>query len=1097
MLQRSAVERTEMKVDVTTGSVPLETTSPSEGYPNTRGPIKDAQHHRSQTVSSATLSNERKTSPLVALRYSADEAVYGTTDISLSDGLAIATATSAPVAVSDLGEKVSARGSAQSTSQTSCEQEIEENQVSDPGQTRTLPLILSASPSMQTKERVASPVQRVSSCEESVQGECGQTISKSVQFTAGTEEAHGGNDLMTRKTSLRLGSRDCDEEALQGGDRDRFGSLPRQGVTLQTSVGIDRQSSESDKETTLEWSEAERRDVDAHIATGLALLGSTSQNEEIASKQYVAGSKISLEHQIDIPNSIPPTRAVLAPIAKKTTNSTSMIGEGTRRSQGTESGQSQPDMDTLARPTERPRNTILPPSNATLPHDDDDRSHGLSSHESQRESTYDELSCVSHVQDFNTQNVDSSTGSFAVESLAVHSSGSAPMDENSPTLSPLLTRPPSSTQFKSVVGTLSISHSDAAGHSPLPVLVVADPSQVVETDNSIHKMGLSMDQSRVVAQQEVSVESDGTSSLDCHHQEKLADSPGSSYKNTYSFASNSRIEGRPLARVLPSDGAPLQRDPPITTTPGLIDHLVEMTSVSFNETSETFANGEEYDVEQREEAPPISPAHYDQSPICERPSPQLVLDQTVAKSELRVGYGHAEHHDDIATHKTELSSGGDDIKDCGTIAATIPEDSPRSPASAPLCHSTTATMNRNTEETAMSCQQKAPVLSLEFDAEDRTASTQPSSVIPIRDERDHPQRPPHRSSVQLNTSSEVTSEQRTYVSITRAASSSEASPSSFRDLASPSGSQESEMNLRASGSFAESSTIDHGSDAYEMDSRHARGRELSTTLELFSAGTISRTLVSDSPKAQLVSPCESAHDALADTPSVFSELETNHANPQHHSDASRLINEEERSQKVSHLSELSKSFQLPLGSGAGQELEGTTLPSDNRHSVKFRDNSNSTVSSTRLAESTEQFDLSKSNLADPPCSTTVRSALTITSDKAAVIPIPTTFIQHSMRVETDISPETSTPLGRLENNDRQSSYWSYDEVDDQQDISIARRNHIGAEEVHILRTSQPDQEFCYRMVIARERRAYIHPTSVSHIFQLNYAISSPFIEKRP
>jgi hypothetical protein len=104
-----------------------------------------------------------------------------------------------------------------------------------------------------------------------------------------------------------------------------------------------------------------------------------------------------------------------------------------------------------------------------------------------------------------------------------------------------------------------------------------------------------------------------------------------------------------------------------------------------------------------------------------------------------------------------------------------------------------------------------------------------------------------------------------------------------------------------------------------------------------------------------------------------------------------------------------------------------------------------------VSESTEQFDSSKP-LADPAWSPTARSALEITSDKAAVIPTPTTFIQHSMSMETDISSETSKSLGRLENNDRQRSYWRYDEVDDEQDNSIAPRDHVGAEEVHILRT---------------------------------------------
>jgi hypothetical protein len=121
--------------------------------------------------------------------------------------------------------------------------------------------------------------------------------------------------------SRRLGYRDCNEEALCSDDRDRFGSLPRQGVALQTSVGIERQSSESDEETTLEWSETEGREVDVHIAIGLAPLESTPQIEETASQQLIAVSRTSLEHQIVVPDSISPTlhtepmRVVLGPIA--------------------------------------------------------------------------------------------------------------------------------------------------------------------------------------------------------------------------------------------------------------------------------------------------------------------------------------------------------------------------------------------------------------------------------------------------------------------------------------------------------------------------------------------------------------------------------------------------------------------------------------------------------------------------------------------------------------------------------------------------------------------------------------------------------------
>jgi hypothetical protein len=121
--------------------------------------------------------------------------------------------------------------------------------------------------------------------------------------------------------SRRLGYSDCNEETLGSDDRDRFGSIHRQGVALQTSVGIERQSSESDEETTLEWSEAEGREVDVHIAIDLAPLGSNPQIEETASQQLIAVSRTSLSHQIVVPDSIPPAshtepmRVVLGPIA--------------------------------------------------------------------------------------------------------------------------------------------------------------------------------------------------------------------------------------------------------------------------------------------------------------------------------------------------------------------------------------------------------------------------------------------------------------------------------------------------------------------------------------------------------------------------------------------------------------------------------------------------------------------------------------------------------------------------------------------------------------------------------------------------------------
>jgi hypothetical protein len=197
ILQRSAVERTRMKVDVTTGSSPLETIPSTEEYPNARRASKvDAQHHRSQTISSATLSSERMKPSSAALNSSASGAVHGTTAISLAEGFAIATEASALVVASDAGEKASARGSAQSTGRTSREQAVEDLQVSDSEsvvilsnltpslmfcsrQTNTLPLVPSVRPSLQTREPVISHEQRTSSLEIKTQQESIEDVSGS------------------------------------------------------------------------------------------------------------------------------------------------------------------------------------------------------------------------------------------------------------------------------------------------------------------------------------------------------------------------------------------------------------------------------------------------------------------------------------------------------------------------------------------------------------------------------------------------------------------------------------------------------------------------------------------------------------------------------------------------------------------------------------------------------------------------------------------------------------------------------------------------------------------------------------------------------
>jgi hypothetical protein len=111
-LQRSEIERTEIEVDITTGSAPREFTPRTNEYHNTRQPeTLDAQRRTSQTISSATLTSDRKTWPAVSFNSSADGAVHGTTDISLSEGFTVAAAASALVAASDLGKGALARGS--------------------------------------------------------------------------------------------------------------------------------------------------------------------------------------------------------------------------------------------------------------------------------------------------------------------------------------------------------------------------------------------------------------------------------------------------------------------------------------------------------------------------------------------------------------------------------------------------------------------------------------------------------------------------------------------------------------------------------------------------------------------------------------------------------------------------------------------------------------------------------------------------------------------------------------------------------------------------------------------------------------------------
>ncbi|KAF8837988.1 hypothetical protein BDN67DRAFT_1013430 [Paxillus ammoniavirescens] len=107
MLQRREVGRRGTKVDATTGSSPLETTPQTKEYFNGRRLSKmDAQRPRNQAISSVALSSERKTSSLAAaLNPSADAAVHGTTNISFSEGFAIAAAASAFVGVRPIVSK--------------------------------------------------------------------------------------------------------------------------------------------------------------------------------------------------------------------------------------------------------------------------------------------------------------------------------------------------------------------------------------------------------------------------------------------------------------------------------------------------------------------------------------------------------------------------------------------------------------------------------------------------------------------------------------------------------------------------------------------------------------------------------------------------------------------------------------------------------------------------------------------------------------------------------------------------------------------------------------------------------------------------------
>ncbi|KAF9218835.1 hypothetical protein BS17DRAFT_478206 [Gyrodon lividus] len=587
----------------------------------------------------------------------------------------------------------------------------------------------------------------------SIQMRENQAKSERVQFAMGNEEIHDSNELMASKTFL-----DCDGKTLSNDDRDRFDSRPRKPVSvsssrgpLQSSVRSERPSSEPDKETTSQRSRLEWTEMELDITTGSAPLAAPQQHITVVTTPL---KNIVVLDSIQLCSHSEKTLAGLTPTANKTAGPTSTTDGGTPRGQATESAGGGLCMNTLTLRTQR----LLSPPHPTpiTPHDDETvHLQELSGNELQHELTISELelSSVLCLQGFTTQTTDSLSGSPAAKaerSFVEDDSEHVRIDEkSSPALSPL-TRPAVSAQCETVVDCLSVYQSEESGRSSRRVLV---PPQTAETDDGVHKVILSVDRSGFVAQKEVSVEIERASSPDYHCQE----GSGNSSRSPISSVTDSYVGDDPLAKdpILPSVSARSQHGSPVTSTlPGLVDNHVQTTSALFNETSEDFVNEEKLDAERHGGAPfPPPPDHQDQpetanSPVSERPSPEVVLDQTTTEFQLRSGYVYVEHQGDLATRWVEPGSD---------------------------------------EAAIMSRRDGAPVLPPEPEAEPSTSPAEPSSVTPsqaCRDERDHPQKSAHLVSAQLDPSSEATPEYRTCGPSAGAAPLSQDSPSFFPDFAS-------------------------------------------------------------------------------------------------------------------------------------------------------------------------------------------------------------------------------------------------------------------------------------------------------------------------
>ncbi|KAF9240415.1 hypothetical protein BU15DRAFT_61429 [Melanogaster broomeanus] len=533
--------------------------------------------------------------------------------------------------------------------------------------------------------------------------------------TLGAEEICGSYEKRTSKTLLLPGSVDCNGNTPSDADREQSDYLPRKSAhilssddPLQSLAGTERQCSKPD-EAILQWSEGEHTEV--AITTGSTPLGSSPQTEETASQQHIV-----LEQQDVIPDVTKlssyteKTDMVLAPIASKRDG----FDCKHRRRIPSRSGESKMS---AARPA--PIRASPPLSDPISPDDHDDVVHSQepSMDELQYQLSSNNLSSFSRRQYFNTQDNDSLTGSPAPTAeglgLAEDDSGSV-LDENSPTLSPLLTRPTISTQCEPVVGFSSFCQSEASGRSSSPIPASTIPPQTTETDDGVHQMDFSVHQSGLVAQQEVNVECERTASPDCYRQGRLADSS----RGLIPHVTESGLEDHALVGdpILPIVGGGLHGSPIGTTIHTPVGHRAQTTFLC-NETSEDLVNTQEFDSEKREESPtPPSPNFVVQPPTATSSgstylSPLTNPDQS-ADPEARFTDAHVEHQWGIVGLEVERSDEGD-IKDWEALA-TNPEDPLCSPHNVPPSHLATRT---ESGVAIMSPQDEAPALPRESEAQ--------------------------------------------------------------------------------------------------------------------------------------------------------------------------------------------------------------------------------------------------------------------------------------------------------------------------------------------------------------------------------------------